>query len=100
MIATFILVLNLNSLFFKNSCLTFCFSALLSFSLITHTITFLILHANEMYTEAEFCTKEICVYNKNVLSKISEILAVESNDFSKNRATIAKEEASLKKKYG
>ena len=66
----------------------------------TTELWFLILHANEMYSESEFCTKEIYLYNKSVLSKISEILSVESSDFSKNRAVIAKEEASLKKKFG
>ena len=61
---------------------------------------FLILHANEIYSESEFCSKYIYLYNKNVLDKISEILAVEEDDIKKNRSTVAKEESKIKKVHG
>lgn len=66
----------------------------------TTELWFLILHANELYSESEFCSKSIYLYNKNVLSKLSEILAVEEEFINKNRASIASIESAIKKSLG
>lgn len=66
----------------------------------TTELWFLILHANEMYSESEFCSKTIYLYNKSALTKISEILAVEEDDINKNRTTVSKKESEIKKIHG
>lgn len=64
----------------------------------TTELWFLILHANELYSESEFTMKEFYVYNKSVMEKLSEILAIEESDFLKNRANIYKQEIEITKK--
>lgn len=66
----------------------------------TTELWFLILHANELYSESEFCSKTIYLYNRNVLSKLSEILAIEEEDINKNRAKIAATESVIKQALG
>ena len=66
----------------------------------TTELWFLILHANEMYSETEFNTKRCYIYKPQVLSKLSEILAVESENISKNREDVAYTAAYLKKYLG
>ena len=66
----------------------------------TTELWFLILHANELYSESEFNTKEFYIYSKSVLDKLSEIISVEEDDINNNRASITSQETKLKKKYG
>lgn len=65
----------------------------------TTELWFLILHANELYSESEFNTKEFYLYDKSVLNKLSEIISVEEDDMNNNRASITSQETSIKKKF-
>ena len=65
----------------------------------TTELWFLLLHANELYSESEFNTKRCFVYNVQVLSKLTEILNVEAENIKKNRADVAYTTAYLKKAF-
>ena len=65
----------------------------------TTELWFLILHANEMFSEAEFNVKKCKLYSISVLTSIKEILAVENELIEKNRSSVLKKQAILKKKF-
>ena len=66
-----------------------------------HTeLWFLILHANEMYSEMEMTSKNIYVYQPTMLmSKLTEILIVEDGYLKKNRNYVYADEAILKHNF-
>lgn len=58
---------------------------------------FLILHANEMYSEMEMTTKELYIYNPTeLIKKLTEISIVEDDYLKKNRSIVYADEAVLK----
>lgn len=61
---------------------------------------FLILHANEMYSETEMTTKELYIYRPNeLIQKLSEISIVENDYIKKNRTSVYSDEAVIKHYY-
>ena len=58
---------------------------------------FLILHANEMYSEMEMTTKELYIYKPSMLiQKLTEISIVENDYIKKNRNYVFSDESVLK----
>lgn len=65
----------------------------------TTELWFLIIHANELFSESEFNMHQCYIYNATVLSKISEILAVENTLIEDNHSDVSIVEAYLKKAF-
>lgn len=67
----------------------------------TTELWFLIVHANEWMSEAEFTQNEIYIYRPDQLvGKLSEILLVEREYLKATKTTAAKDQKSIKYIYG